>query len=69
MSTLLVLDAATDFYHGMQICISKKEGKDQESIQSSTTPGEFIVDPICILCISVCLYMLFYVQSIQIKYV
>ena len=28
-----------------------------------------LLNPICILYIIVCLYMLFYVQSIQIKYV
>ena len=28
-----------------------------------------LLNPICILCIVVWLYMLFYVQSIQIKYV
>ena len=30
---------------------------------------DFLLNPICILYITVCLYMLFSVQSIQIKYV
>ena len=35
----------------------------------SNNSEDFLLNPICILYIIVCLYMLFYVQSIQIKYV
>ena len=34
-----------------------------------TNSNKFLLNPICILYITVCLYMSYYVQSLQIKYV